>query len=465
MDTIFIYNYNYLYNQKLKDFINEASNEYDNIIIERKNEETKKNIENHYNIENENLTYKQVVLKCKRDLYNLLNSNNLLYTYHLLESILNSNNKEYLCDSFVDLGGLCWDTLFTNKTKNIVVIGAGVCGLYTAVNLKLLIPNCNVLVIDNRVLKDGYKKKYTRRWAMHIEETSIINLFAKKILGSMGKEGYVGSYINMFEMVYFLYARSIDIQFLFKREYNDILTSLKHINYIIDATGNRLIKCKEHLSNLFSKQSISYYDNNYISTNYKIKKYDKTPFILNYYLSKNKQKVCVKLKHRDISWAMSKIINIEYKYLTYVSNLVEKYNDLLKTNKFYLYVTNFRNEINKINIYINLSHSELSMFDDVDVSLRDCVNLACFKNSYLYLFFSELQLVNKSRDKIIIEKKFYYKQYFNVQNKKKYCGITLISVGDSVFGGDPRFNNGLSKHLRILNSCFHSIVSNEKNLW
>ena len=87
------------------------------------------------------------------------------------------------------------------------------CGLYTAVNLKLLIPNCNVLVIDNRVLKDGYKKKYTRRWAMHIEETSIINLFAKKILGSMGKEGYVGSYINMFEMVYFLYARSIDIQF------------------------------------------------------------------------------------------------------------------------------------------------------------------------------------------------------------------------------------------------------------
>lgn len=164
------------------------------------------------------------------------------------------------------------------------------------------------------------------------------------------------------------------------------MTSLKHINYIIDATGNRLIKCKEHLSNLFSKQSISYYDNNYISTHYKIKKYDKTPFILNYYLSKNKQNVCVKLKHRDISWAMSKIINIEYKYLTYVSKLVEKYNDLLKTNKFYLYVTNFRNEINKINIYINLSHSELSMFDDVHLSLRDCVNLACFKNSYLSLF-------------------------------------------------------------------------------
>ena len=69
----------------------------------------------------------------------------------------------------------------------------------------------------------------------------------------MGKEGYVGSYINMFEMVYFLYAISIDIQFLFKREYNDILTSLKHINYIIDATGNRLIKCKEHLSNLVEK--------------------------------------------------------------------------------------------------------------------------------------------------------------------------------------------------------------------
>jgi hypothetical protein len=42
MDTIFINNYNYLYNEKLKDFINEASNEYDNIIIERKNEETKK---------------------------------------------------------------------------------------------------------------------------------------------------------------------------------------------------------------------------------------------------------------------------------------------------------------------------------------------------------------------------------------------------------------------------------------
>jgi len=35
MDTIFINNYNYLYNQKLKDFINEASNEYDNIIIEK----------------------------------------------------------------------------------------------------------------------------------------------------------------------------------------------------------------------------------------------------------------------------------------------------------------------------------------------------------------------------------------------------------------------------------------------
>ena len=268
----------------------------------------------------------------------------------------------------------------------------------------------------------------------------------------------------MFEMVYFLYARIIDIQFLFRREYNDILTSLKHVSYIIDATGNRLFKDNLNYSILYNKQSISYYNNNYIATHYKINKYDKRPFLINYYLSQDKQKVCVKFNHRNISWAMSKIINIDYKYLTYVSKLLEKYNHLLKTNKFYLYVTNFRNEINKINIYINLSQDELGIFDDVDVSLREYVNRKCFKNSYLSLFFRELQLVNKSRDKIIIEKKFYYKQYFNIQNKKKYHGIPLISVGDSVFDGDPRFNNGLSKHLKILNRCFGLVATNKKDL-
>ena len=143
----------------------------------------------------------------------------------------------------------------------------------------------------------------------------------------------------------------------------------------------------------------------------------------------------------------------------------KKYNLLLKTNKLYLYVTNFKNEVNKINIYINLSRGELSMFDDVDVLLQDCLNRVCFKNSYLSNFFRELQLINNSKDKIIIEKKFYYKQYFNIQTKKKYHNIPLISVGDSVFGGDPRFNNGLSKHLKILNSCFNSLASNKNNLW
>ena len=62
-------------------------------------ERERKNIEQNYIIQHKHLTHDEVVLKCKRDLYNLINSNNLIYTYNLLESILNSNNKEYLCHS------------------------------------------------------------------------------------------------------------------------------------------------------------------------------------------------------------------------------------------------------------------------------------------------------------------------------------------------------------------------------
>ena len=46
------------------------------------------------------------------------------------------------------------------QQKNIIIIGAGVCGLYTAVNLKKHYKDkYNILVIENRVIKDGYKKK------------------------------------------------------------------------------------------------------------------------------------------------------------------------------------------------------------------------------------------------------------------------------------------------------------------
>ena len=100
-----------------------------------------------------------------------------------------------------------------------------------------------------------------------------------------------------------------------------------------------------------------------------------------------------------------------------------------------------------------MSQGELIFFDNIDLSLEEYIKRDCLKKSYLSFFFQELQVINKSKDKIIIEKRFYYKQYFNFQYKKKYYGIPLISVGDSVFGGDPRFNNGLSKHLRILNNC------------
>ena len=450
--------YNSFYKEKAIDFLHETSNEYDSILFE-KEEETNVKIKNiNYHIENKNLTQYEVILKCKTIFSDLLSkSNNPFYVYNTLQSILKSNNKEFLCDSFID-GEICIDTLFTPKTKNIIVLGAGVCGLYTSVNLKLLIPNCNVLVIDNRVLEDGYKKQYSRRWATQILKESIINLSIRKILGIMGNDGFIGCYINMFEMIYFLYARIIKIHFLFKKNYDSILSSLKNIDYIIDATGNRLNKNENiYCKNVFNAKSLGYNDN-FIQQHYKMKRTDHKSFILSYYLNDNKIVTTKMNNSKNIFWNILKIINIEYKHLSKASALVEKYNALVKTNKFFIYVTNFIPELNKINIFINLSHKELSLFDNVDMSLDNFVNKGhLVEDSYLYNFFNEL---NTSNNKIIIEKKFYYRQYYNIQNKRNYFNAPLILIGDSVFCGDPRFNNGLSKHLKILNKCFKSIVNN-----
>ena len=155
------------------------------------------------------------------------------------------------------------DEGFEKDSINIIIIGAGPIGLFTALYYKLyyrdnfLQKKINVILIDNRVFKEGIRMPYTRSTQFGfdaIEFQDFINqmfcwsnFYISRSKSFHGSKNRAFNYINTLENLLYIEAYNKSVKMYFTNQfssYEDLekYAIKKNFNYIIDCTGGRLRK-------------------------------------------------------------------------------------------------------------------------------------------------------------------------------------------------------------------------------
>ena len=126
-----------------------------------------------------------------------------------LESLNCSENQILFADSFSGDKSLNFTGVQKNVFKkyqfNVVIIGAGPCGLYIANALKNKFKNkINILVLDNHCDELHFKKPFSRRWLTNLPIkyfNKYFNPAIRKLASSFGENGYIGLPMNLVELL------------------------------------------------------------------------------------------------------------------------------------------------------------------------------------------------------------------------------------------------------------------------
>lgn len=156
--------------------------------------------------------------------------------YFKIFKIVTNISKYYLKDNEITKNN------FDKNKDSVLVIGAGPIGLFLSCYLKLTY-QLNVILIDNRINKPGFRKPYTRVRPFSTS-SKYLSLILPKIY-CMGKNNYL-NLINIFVLEYLLYSQAVleyDIIMLYRdydwNDYTDIMKKYD-INFVFDCTGGRL---------------------------------------------------------------------------------------------------------------------------------------------------------------------------------------------------------------------------------
>jgi hypothetical protein len=172
--------------------------------------------------------------------------NNLDKLYNFLLPSTVSDLKKYIKSIKIN---------YKLNTLNIIIIGAGPLGLFTALYLDEIYNRnkdsnikINIILFDNRILREKYKMPYTRltQFGFDISE---LNLFIKNIsnwtTGRLIDDNRQFDYINILEnMLYVVaYNRNIPMYFTKKYEFFDDLKTFaikNNFHYLFDCSGGNL---------------------------------------------------------------------------------------------------------------------------------------------------------------------------------------------------------------------------------
>jgi hypothetical protein len=400
-----------------------------------------------------------IKLKCVSYLNDIFHIDDITLKYNKILNLTNNASNLILTDSFckkdTSIDKICNDT-FTNNKYNIVIFGAGPCGLYMANLLKSHYKDkIEIIIIENRINEPHIKKKYSRKWLTKLT-TSIFkgDSQIKKILMEFGHKNYIGCHINVFEMLLYLSCRKMDIKFLFKNVEDLSYLKKTNIDLIFNATGNRLFKntlTPVSIVNIpFNFKNIikvnNYYENNY-NPNTNIEKLQ---------LETHNDILYSKYDNKSVKWNIIKIINIP----------VSKYNDLerfikilnMQDNKVYLWKGHLKEAFNECLIFINILENEINMSINQNITLENLINhiYFCDLSDKIIVLLQYLQYLYPNNT-IIIEKPFVYRPYINMSPIISKYNHTIVNIGDSIFNGDPKLGDGLLWHLDIINKICESI--------
>ena len=395
--------------------------------------------------------------------------------FHTLESLNCSENKILFADSFsknniIDLRGV-QTTLFKKDRLNVVIIGAGPCGLYLSNALKhQLRHKINILVLDNHCNERHFKKPFSRRWLSDLPMKYFDKYFdsnIRKLANSFGKDGCIGLPINFIEVLLLISAKELGVNFYFDQnlEYSGLNNSL--VDLVFDASGGRMPSTKQ--GEPMEQEIIIQIPN--ISTNYNYAGIKNLP-IKNINSKKN---ILITLKEdgyyhyphfndTSLFLRMMKLtqvpISLHPTLMKFVLNL--------NNNRFYIWRGKLVEEINEILVLINLTIDEYGFLKRMVRNMQklnmDLLEKAIEKNSIGTDLLDLLKICAANKDEqIYINSPFVSKPSVNLKPlDQRINGVEVYPIGDSLFQGNPKVGNGLGTHLANIIKLVELITSHQK---
>ena len=342
----------------------------------------------------------------------------------------------------------------SNEKLNVLVMGAGCCGLFFANNLKKKLGNLiNILICENRVQKSRLREPYSRNWLTNLPKF----LFDKKVYSDVSEAfnwfsngDYIGVKLNMMEILLLQSCKNNDIKFLYnKNSYDDLIKEPK-IDLLVDATGGKICKnYANHKEKNIVLKIPTKEKNDYLQFSLKEIKNYHYPFFLN----------------KPVINYQFKIVGIREDFLPRITEYINKNN---YDNIFYVWVGKLIKELNEILIIINIKQENLEIFNNL---LRKKIHIDKFEqfnektklkvdNRILELIKIILEIKNKD-DEIYIEPPFSYIPRIKLFHKDlpKYYGKTIIPIGDSYYIGNAKVGNGLGMHLLYIDELAKTIAN------
>ena len=449
-------------------------NKFDNQIYNPKNNyaDVITNTKDDFQLEKPQLSETEIIS-------NILKQSDLISRWSYVQRLVSNHWSATISDSFSHLNEAQYLAsiikYLSGNTLNVVILGAGCTGLLLANSLKISLGNkIKILLVENRVIQQGIKKPYNRRWITNIDLNSIsetIDPVISRIFKEFGSNNFMGATLDVFESLLLLSCKQIGVKFYFNN--SDDISFLKQTNthMIFDATGGNL--------NLpYSRESedkqvtVSYLSNNRSEN-------------LFYNPSKNKLEINTKfdlvlknsgnkyypfLKGHQVKAYMVKLTGIPISCLGAIEDYVRNNNS---DNLFYIWQGKLNPKINEVLVIVNLlreTYEDISQIIDKKITLENFIqNIGPISGridsriiELMRRISMTIALTNNPLDHpIFIEKPFSFIPYITFFDEKLpvYYDIPVFPIGDTIFCGHPKLGNGLGFHVWEIKRLSEKIVS------
>lgn len=385
---------------------------------------------------------------------------------------LNLINDSFAHDVDVDIS-TAQELTFNARSLNIVIIGAGITGLYLANILKYTLgDDVNVLILDNRTDKQHTRKVFNREWITHLP-SDIVQKYTppniRKLLECFGTNGLIGLPINMLEAVLMLSCKDQGVQFYFSPELDYLKLNSKSINFFFDATGRRLNECEYVSSN--PQESDLKLPNAMMDFSYAgLKQLYNMPYSepnhVSFTLKASGAYHFPHIGNSKVHTHMIKLTGIPISLMKAVFDFILPRN---ASNLFFVWQGVLKDDFNQGLVLINLTameHELLTSRIDNSMNLKTFLknnsDILPSLNDNIKSFF-EMLVILDSNNQIKIDQPFSYLPYINLNAESgSIGGKRIFPIGDAYFCGHPKVGNGLWTHLGFINDLVQEIATAHK---
>lgn len=365
--------------------------------------------------------------------------------------------------------------LFAPTAIRIVIIGAGPIGLFLAHSLKRSLKSkVNILVIEKRITRAGWKVPYSRNWLTHTPVDLCAGVVDQRIMTvfqRIGDGAYIGAPLNVFENLLLLGARDSGVHFLFDSDVDLSFVGEGAVDCVFDASGGHLdwVSNPAIQSNVFDPpaplkvkmtECLAYgagFDN------FGIVDHSDAPSI-EFDLLHDSDGYRRPIVGKDIPVVpMLKITGIPLGWFPSLQKFIRENNP---DSKFYIWPGRLAAPINECLLMINVQPPLFNALAEKIGSSTPIMN--CFseiaeliQEGDRRLFTVLRAIAEKSNPACCLEPPFVFDPRVRLEpfGNATIHGRPLFPLGDSLFNGHPKVGNGLNANLRFAREIHDVIVA------